>query len=139
MKLEVVRFQCGADCTIGQLLVDGEHECWTLEDIVRPTGAPKVYGKTAIPYGTYPLDITFSNRFQRDLPLVRNVPGFEGIRIHSGNTAENTEGCLLVGTGRTGTSVTNSRVAFNALFVKIRDAIRRGEKVTITYKSGDAP
>lgn len=137
MKLTVVRTHFNPTCTIGELMVDGEHECWTLEDTVRPTGAPKVYGKTAIPYGTYSLDITFSNRFQRDLPLVRNVPGFEGIRIHSGNTAENTEGCLLVGTGRTGSSVTNSRVAFNALFVKVRDAIRRGEKVTITYLSGD--
>lgn len=139
MKLDVVRFQFGNDCTIGQLMVNGEYECWTLEDVVRPAGAPKVYGKTAIPYGTYDLVITFSNRFQRDLPLVRNVPGFEGIRIHPGNTADNTEGCLLVGTGRTSTSVTNSRVAFNALFVKIRDALRRGEKVSITYKAGEAP
>ncbi len=136
MKLEVVRFQCGPVCTIGELLVDGEHECWTLEDVVRPEGAAKVYGKTAIPYGTYPVTVTYSNRFKRDLPLISNVPGFTGIRIHSGNTAENTEGCLLVGKNRTATSVTQSRVAFNALFVKLQDAFRRGEKITITYKSG---
>ena len=137
MKLEVVRFQCGAECTIGVLLVDGEHECYTLEDIVRPDGAPKVFGQTAIPYGTYDVVITFSNHFQRDLPLLVGVPNFEGVRIHSGNRAEDTEGCLLVGTGHTGDSVTNSRVAFDALFPKIWDAIERGEKVTITYRSGD--
>lgn len=138
MKIQVIRFQCGADCTIGELLVDREHECWTLEDVVRPDGAPKVYGETAIPYGTYRVVITFSNRFQRDLPLLLNVPGFEGIRIHPGNTAADTHGCLLVGTGRTGASVTNSRMAFDALFPKIRDAIDNGEEVTITYSSGDA-
>jgi len=138
MKLQVVRFQCGADCTIGELLVDGEHECWTLEDIVRPQGAPKVFGQTAIPYGTYKVVVTHSPHFDRDLPLLVGVPGFEGVRIHPGNTAADTEGCLLVGTGRTGTSVTNSRVAFDALFPKIRDAISRGEEVTITYSSGDA-
>ena len=136
MKLQVVRFMCGATCTIGELLVDGEHECWTLEDVVRPDGV-KIAGATAIPYGTYDVVITFSNRFQRDLPLLIGVPNFEGIRIHSGNTASNTEGCLLVGEGHTGSMVTNSRVAFNKLFPKIRDAIRRGEKVQITYSSGD--
>jgi len=137
MKLEVVRTMCGATCTIGELMVNGEHECWTLEDVVRPMGV-KVYGETAIPYGTYNVVVTFSNRFQRDLPLVVNVPGFDGIRIHPGNTAADTHGCLLVGKGRTGTSVTESRLAFNTLFTKIRDAFSRGEKITITYKSGDA-
>jgi hypothetical protein len=137
MKLQVIRFMCGATCTIGELLVDGEHECWTLEDVVRPDGAPKVAGETAIPYGTYKVIINRSTRFQRDMPLLLGVPNFSGIRIHSGNLATQTEGCLLVGTGHTGTSVTNSRLAFDALFTKIRDAIERGEEVTITYSSGD--
>ena len=136
MKLTVVRTMCGATCTIGQLLVDGEHECYTLEDVVRPDGE-KVYGETAIPYGTYKVVITFSNRFQCDMPLLVGVPGFEGIRIHSGNTTSDTHGCLLVGTGHSGSSVTNSRVAYNRLFPKIRDAIRRGEEVWITYQFGD--
>lgn len=136
MKLQVVRFMCGATCTIGELLVDGEHECWTLEDVVRPDGQ-KVYGDTAIPYGTYDVIVTRSKRFGVDLPLLLGVPNFTGIRIHPGNTTADTHGCLLVGTGHTGTSVTNSRAAFNKLFPKIRDAIRRGEKVTITYSSGD--
>ena len=136
MKLQVTRFQCGATCTIGELLVDGVHECYTLEDVVRPTGAAKVYGETAIPYGTYPVIVTFSNRFQRTLPLLVGVVGFDGIRIHPGNTAADTHGCLLVGRHHTGNTVTESRLAFNALFPKIRDALARGEKVTITCQSG---
>ena len=136
MKLQVNRTMCGAACTIGELLVDGKYECYTLEDVVRPEDAPKVYGETAIPYGTYQVVVTFSNRFRRDLPLLVGVPGFTGIRIHSGNTAADTHGCLLVGRNKTATSVTESRLAFDALFPKIRDAVARGEKVWITYSSG---
>lgn len=137
MKITVARTMCGSVCTIGQMLVDGEHECYTLEDVVRPEGAPKVYGQTAIPYGTYRVVVTFSNRFQRDLPLLVGVPNFEGVRIHSGNTAENTEGCILVGTKYTSSSVTNSRIAFSSLFPKIQAALKRGEEVWLSIVSGD--
>jgi len=126
---------CGSTCTIGELLVNGEHECWTLEDVVRPDGQ-KVHGETAIPYGTYPVTITYSPRFKCDLPLLMGVRNFTGIRIHPGNSASETEGCILVGTRHTGAGVANSRLAFNTLFPKIRDAIRRGEKVTITISEG---
>jgi Family of unknown function (DUF5675) len=137
MKLEVVRPPvCGPVCTIGELLLNGEHECWTLEDVVRPDGE-KIYGQTAIPSGTYKVVITYSPHFQRDLPLLVDVPNFEGVRIHPGNTAADTEGCLLVGQGKTTDSVTQSRGAFNTLFPKIRDAIRNGEEVWITYRNGD--
>jgi hypothetical protein len=132
MKIQVIR-NCGATCTIGELLIDGKHECWTLEDVVRPV-SEKMYGETAIPYGVYDVVITYSPHFQRDLPLLLSVPNFTGVRIHPGNTAADTEGCLLVGTGRNATSVTGSRDAFNALYPKVRDAIRKGEKVTIEYK-----
>ena len=71
--------------------------CYTLEDIVRDE---KVHGRTAIPAGTYPLRISRSFRFKRDLPEVMNVPNYSGVRIHGGNTHENTEGCPLVGTVR---------------------------------------
>ena len=64
MKLELKRTECGKTCTIGELLVDGKHECWTLEDVVRSDGV-KVYGETAIPAGTYKVDITYSPRFKR--------------------------------------------------------------------------
>ena len=136
MKLELVRTMCGAVCTIGDLYVDGLRQCYTLEDVVRPDGV-KVYGETAIPSGRYRVLITYSNRFQRDLPLLVGVPNFEGIRIHPGNTAADTHGCILVGMERHGDSIINSRVAFAPLFTDIRDAIEHGQEVWIEVK--DAP
>ena len=133
MKLELVRTMCGAVCTIGDLYVDGTHTCYTLEDVVRPDGE-KIYGETAIPYGRYRVVVTFSNRFQRDLPLLLDVPNFTGIRIHPGNTAADTHGCILPGMERHGDTVTHSRVAFTALFADIRDAIEQGEEVWIEVK-----
>lgn len=131
MKLTLNRVQFDAACTIGQLLVDGTPECYTLEDIVRPPGAPKVFGQTAIPAGTYGVIVTFSPHFQRELPLLVNVPGFEGVRIHPGNTAADTEGCILVGVDRLADSIGHSRIAFEALFPKIVAALARGELVSI--------
>ena len=137
MKIDVVRTTFNKDSTIGEMMLDGEHECWTLEDTVRPAGV-KIYGETAIPYGTYRVLVTHSNRFNRDLPLLLNVPGFEGIRIHPGNTAADTHGCILVGGEKTATSVLYSRFAFDQLFNKIRNAIRNGEEVWLTVKTGEA-
>ena len=122
--------------TIGELYVDGAFECFTLEDAEReiegkPVAEWKVAGATSIQKGSYDVVITFSNRFNRDLPLLENVPGFEGIRIHSGNTAADTEGCILVGRGKTEKTVTESRAAFNALFAKIKQALDEGDMVTI--------
>jgi hypothetical protein len=115
MNLLLNRLQLDPAFTIGELLVDGTFFCWTLEDTVRPAGI-KVPGSTAIPGGKYDVIITFSNRFQCDMPLVAGVPNFEGIRIHPGNTAADTEGCILVGDDRHGSSVGNSRNAFGRLF-----------------------
>lgn len=131
MQLKLTRAQFEPTCTIGRLYVDGVNECWTLEDQVRPTGAPKVFGQTAIPAGTYGVVITHSPHFGRDLPLLLNVPGFEGVRIHPGNTAADTEGCILVGMDRLADSIGRSRIAFDALFPKIVAALSRGETVSI--------
>jgi hypothetical protein len=136
MNLTLLRTQLDQDVTIGQLTVDGKHECWVCEDTVRevpgvPVGDWKVPRMTAIPYGTYDVQVTFSNRFQTELPLLVNVPGFEGIRIHPGNGPQDTEGCLLPGELRMEKGVGKSRIAFNALFAKIKAAKARGEKVTI--------
>jgi hypothetical protein len=130
LKLKLERTWCGAKCTIGTLTVDGVAECFTLEDVVRPAGV-KVYGETAIPAGTFNVVVTKSQRFGRDLPLVENVPGFEGIRIHPGNDAEDTDGCILVGRTKGVDFVGESRAAFNALFAKIQKALAAGEKVTL--------
>jgi hypothetical protein len=137
MKLELKRRKSANGATIGELLVDGKHEAFTCEDVVRPASAPKVYGKTAIPAGTYPVVVDFSNRFQRLLPLLLNVPGYAGIRIHSGNTAADTEGCILPGLTvmPNGAGVSQSRVAFNALFAKMQKAMKT-EKITITITNG---
>lgn len=134
MKLTLSRAQFEPGCTIGRLAIDGVLECYTLEDHVRPTGAPKVFGQTAIPAGTYGVIVTFSPHFQRDLPLLVNVPGFEGVRIHPGNTAADTEGCILVGMDRAADSIGRSRLAFEALFPKIVQALARGELVSIEVR-----
>jgi hypothetical protein len=100
-----------------------------------------VAGETAIPFGTYRIELTHSPRFKRKLPLVCEVPDFEGVRIHSGNTAEDTLGCILVGRNWTeGTErIGASRIAFEALFPKISVAIDRGEAVILRVIQGDAP
>lgn len=130
MLIQVVRMTCGKTCTIGKLYIDGVDMCYTLEDIVREE---KVYGETAIPAGRYRVDITWSNRFQRDLPLLVDVPNFTGVRIHPGNTDKDTHGCILVGThvSPNGDAITESRAAFDRVFSEIRDAIEQGEEVWI--------
>lgn len=132
MELLLQREPSAAGCTLGQLFVNGAHEAFTLEDMVR-TG-PKVPGATAIPGGRYRVVITFSNRFQRMLPLLLNVPDFTGVRIHSGNTSQDTAGCLLVGQGRAVDSITGSRLALASLQPKIAGAEARGEQIWIEIK-----
>ena len=124
MELTLVRKFNRPDCTIGELFVDGHFECFTLEDIVRPgdIARVKVAGRTAIPPGTYRIELTMSQRFKRVLPLLLKVPGFEGIRIHAGNTAEDTEGCILVGRERESNAIRGSRAALEALLAKLHAA-----------------
>lgn len=95
MKVEVKRTFKGTEYTIGKLYIDGHYLCDTLEDTVR--NGVKIAGKTAIPAGTYKVKKTMSPRFKKVLPEILNVPGFTGVRIHSGNTAADTDGCLLLG------------------------------------------
>jgi len=100
LKLERIHF--GETFTIGKIFNGRDFVCFTLEDKVRevegkPVAEWKVYAKTAIPKGYYPVKVTMSNRFKRELPLLEGVEGFSGVRIHTGNTSEHTEGCLIVG------------------------------------------
>lgn len=127
MILEVRRDTFTSSSTIGQLFVNGEFECFTLEDVVRSPGV-KVYGATAIPVGTYSVITDFSSHFQKDLPHILDVPGFEGIRIHCGNTDKDTEGCILLGRTKGEDFVGESKLAFASFFPKLQAA----GKATIT-------
>jgi hypothetical protein len=142
MELELLRKTRSETFTIGELAVNGQFECFILEDKDRGLKKEmtlseltnkKVHGKTAIPEGRYEVAITFSSRFQKMLPLLMDVPVFAGIRIHPGNTAADTEGCLLPGTAKGTDMVLNSRVAFTALFEKLKAATEQ-EKVFITIR-----
>lgn len=95
----------------------------------------KVKSKTAIPYGKYEVALTYSERFKKLLPLLLNVPGFEGIRIHSGNTESDTEGCILLGTTRTGDRVLNSRIAMSQFMKWLRIEVGK-EKVFLEILKG---
>lgn len=121
MRLEIKRHFKGPQYTIGRLFVDGVYECDTLEDTVRADGV-KIAGQTAIPTGKYPVRITYSQRFKKMLPMLDNVPNFTGVRIHTGNTAADTEGCILVGYNRVKGRVCDSRAAFRRLFAKLETA-----------------
>ena len=130
MELHLARNPSNDVCTIGRLTVDGVYQCFVLEDIVRPT---KIAGRTAIPAGRYRVLITMSPRFGKLLPLLNDVPNFSGVRIHPGNKAEDTEGCLLPGeTNPSPYTVGNSGKAFAALMAKLMAANDRGEAIWLS-------
>lgn len=141
MKLTLNRIALRQTYTIGKLYIDGKYFCDTLEDTVRDTnksgefdnGEKKVKGKTAIPYGTYEIKWTYSPRFKKYTPQLMNVPSFEGIRIHSGNSSTDTEGCLLLGENKKVGMVLNSRATINKFYPLIKKACSKG-KVTIEIK-----
>lgn len=144
MNLTLQRDPSGASCTIGELSVDGKLECFTLEDVVRCDNpatpadeGQKVYGQTAIPAGRYKVIITFSNRFGVDMPILLDVPGFTGIRIHPGNTDADTLGCILVGQAKHIEQISRSRPAYNKLYEKIETALDAGEEVWIEIRNPD--
>ena len=135
MNIQVIAYKKTTNTVISRLYIDNHFECFILEDKDRGLKqsmtlteilAIKQPGTTAIPEGKYSVDITYSNRFGKDMPLVVNVPGYEGIRIHPGNYAVNTEGCLLPGTGEVPDMVTNSVIAFHALVQKLIPSLKTG-------------
>lgn len=141
MKLTLNRRPSNGHSTIGDLMIDGEHFCYTLEDVVRedptpatPENEAKVYGETAIPAGEYRLVIDFSARFQRPMFHLLDVPGFTGIRIHGGNTDHDTLGCILVGNAVEGETIKygTSQVALKALYNKVKPVLDAGKMVTIS-------
>ncbi len=136
MLLELRRDPSANGCTLGSLYVEGAFECFTLEDLIREVPKVevvkwKIPGETAIPSGTYEVTVNLSTRFGRLMPQLLDVPGFAGVRIHSGNCASDTEGCILVGRRRGAATILDSRLAFNALFPKLQAAIARPEEIKI--------
>ena len=136
MRILLQRHALKAGYTIGRMEVNGRYFCDTLEDTDRglsdemsedEIAALKVKGATAIPTGTYRIDMqTRSPRFGRVLPRLVSVKGYAGVLIHSGNTAADTEGCILVGENRERGKVLNSRATLESLFVFLRAAQAEG-------------
>lgn len=134
MELVLERAHGTVGFTGGRLFIDGRFECFTLEDQERPV---KIKGETAIPLGRYQVTISFSPRFKKLLPLLHDVPNFEGIRIHPGNTAQDTEGCILLGLQGDDLDkgfIGKSQAAFHQLFPKIQSALDLGQQVWMTIK-----
>ena len=132
MTLRVIREPSTAAATLGILLLDGVFACWTLEDVVRPV---KIPGETAIPAGRYAVQLSLSQRFQKLLPEILTVPGFTGIRIHAGNTAQaDTAGCLLVGRVRAVDRIEESKLALMHVMEQLRRATTAGDPITITIE-----
>jgi len=130
-QLHLIRSYFTKKSTIGKLFINRQFECWILEDPIRKTKIPKI---TAIPEGTYHIALTRSPRFNKITPELLRVPGFEGIRIHPGNTPEHTDGCLLPGQARETDFVGLSRIAFDNLVSKIKFILNK-EKVFIKIEN----
>ena len=143
MEVLVKREYKKKDYTIGKMYINGEYFCDTLEDTDRgltqvmslaELKEVKEYGRTAIPTGRYPIAYTYSPRFKKHLPLLLNVPAFEGIRIHAGNTHRDTSGCLLLGKNKAVGKVLDSRKTMDEFLRILKPAIEACEDIWITIK-----
>jgi hypothetical protein len=141
MELQLKREIFTDESTIGSLTIDGKFECYILEDKDRGINNAltleqilrvKVYGKTCIPYGRYEIDWTMSARFKVMMPILLNVVGWSGIRIHKGNTEIDSLGCLLCGTRKKSNMITESTLATRNLYAKIESAKKQGQRIFIT-------
>ena len=139
MKLLVKRKFLGKNYTIGALYIDGKYFCDTLEDRVIDVDQSgkfdgdekKISGKSAIPYGEYKVVINRSPKFKRELPRLIDVPHFEGILIHRGNSASDTSGCILVGENSIRGRLSNSSIYEDILVMECKAALKRGEEINI--------
>lgn len=152
MKLTLNRHPSGLSCTIGDLLIDGELFCHTLEPPEKAHTLPadiQAVSKGFIPVGTYRVVITPSPEAVRGelwspcgehlLPLLLDVPGFDGIRIHAGNAGVETRGCVLVGSWLGGEFLSGSRDVLTSLMVKLIDAKDEGQSIDIEICAPVAP
>lgn len=132
MNLQLKRNLKANTYTIGQLYINGEYFCDTLEDRERNLSQEKkIPGETAIPAGTYKIVVNISPRFKRLLPRLSGVPGFEGVLIHRGNTDKDTAGCILVGEYKQTGKLYNSTGYELRLTAMLGKAQARGESISI--------
>jgi hypothetical protein len=132
MKINLRRFLFESETSIGMLHVNDIFECFTLEDLPRTV---KIKGETCIPLGVYRVIVQNSPKFGRLMPYLVDVPNFTGIMIHSGNDKEDTHGCILVGQKIASPErIENSKIAFDALFVKIQKAFESNEDIFISVE-----
>ena len=138
MRLTLKRIANRKDYCIGKLYINGKYFCDTLEDVDRGLDDSmtesevrelKIKGQTAIPTGIYTVLLTYSPKYKKVMPLINNVKGYSGIRIHSGNSSKDTEGCLLVGKNTLVGRLTDSRNTYNALFKRLQQ--KGSNKITI--------
>lgn len=154
MEMVVDRKWKKPDYVIGQMFIDGEYVCDTLEDCDRGLNQSmseitirrdKIYGKTAIPTGRYRIDMdTVSPRFGKvsfykevcdgKVPRIMDVKGFDGVLLHSGNDASDSSGCVLLGQNKAKGKVLNSRVAFKKVYTILKNAHDAGEEIWLTIK-----
>jgi hypothetical protein len=146
MELENFRKYLGKEYTIGRFTIDGKYQCEILEDVVRDLndynhdgdftdeGEGKVYSQTAIPCGRYKVTLAYSMKRKRFVPKLHDVPGFTDILIHSGNSAQDSSGCLLCGENKEKGKVLNSRYHEAVITKAVRAALNRRELVFITIK-----
>lgn len=141
MEIQVNRIARKDGYTIGRMSLNGVYFCETLEDTDRGLNSTmsvdeilskKRKGITAIPTGKYDVILTSSPRFKRVLPLLLSVKGYEGVRVHAGNTNKDTEGCLLVGENKAKGQVLNSRATLEKLMSILLECEKRKEKISIT-------
>lgn len=133
MELTLRRKTLTDRSTIGELTLNDEWLAFTLEDCVRAPGV-KVQDRTAIPPGRYRVIIDLSNRFKRLMPHILDVPGFTGIRIHSGNTDADTDGCVLLGLTRGNDFIGESKLAFEAFYPVLQKGLENGGEVWLTIE-----
>ena len=133
LVLTLKRIYCAPTYTIGKLYINNEYFCDTLEDTVREKGV-KVYGETAIPAGKYDFILTYSPHFKRTLPLLLKVPNFTNIRIHSGNTSQDSLGCILCGENSAKGALTNSKITINRLMEILQNAENLSYRFQIEIK-----
>lgn len=139
MELLLKRKFLGKSYTVGALYIDGKYFCDTLEDRVVDRDRSgqfegdekKIAGKSAIPYGEYKVIVNRSPKFKRELPRLLDVPHFEGILIHRGNSTADTSGCILVGENSIRGRLSNSSIYEDILVMECKAALKRGESIII--------